>query len=612
MKKDTSKETIAAQQAELLSPALRDLAEQREYEARMRERHGSLTIMVAKAFVLGMRRHGYKNTATALDEFIDNAKQAGASRVDVAFGFDGSVKKDQPTQIAVIDDGHGMDGGMIRLAMMWGGSHRADKDDRSGFGRFGFGLPTAALSQGYAYTVISRTPGGPLRMVPFNVHDLGAYGNTAGGLDIPEDIDAELPQWLQGYLAENFGDFPHGTIVLLGDLDNLKWKTEGQLNEQLHRHFGLYYRNFLRDFIIRVNGTPVKPVDPLFLTEGAEFFEAPDDIRAEAAPGTTIPVKDPATGNVKGSITVRYSYMPYGFSDLKGGDAGDKALKKIKSARFQVLKQTAGIIVTRHGRQIDVIKPPSGSDGWFDWIPRDVYWGVEIDFPASLDEDFNVTTSKQSVTPTERIWDLLKQHGVREAISGFRKRRLSELKTGVEVGVESPETITAQVMKEVGKSKRRPFLGDDPGRIQESVLRFEREVGRRSEETKMDPSAIAAELRKVATEHPYVVVRQSLNEDGPFYRPHTWGTQKQLILNVDHPFYSVFFEPASGQAKAAFLLLLFVLADAEIDVRTEDQRQFYIGERKEWSENIRRGAAQYKNIVPMDQETAEEDPENAA
>ena len=35
------------------------------------------------------------------------------------------------------------------------------------------------------------------------------------------------------------------------------------------------------------------------------------------------------------------------------------------------------------------------------------YWALEIDFPASLDEEFSVTTSKQRVELTPRIWEIL-------------------------------------------------------------------------------------------------------------------------------------------------------------------------------------------------------------
>src|SRR5579884_2835990 len=113
-------------------------------------------LTLAAAFVRGIRDLGYKSTATALDELIDNALQAEAKMTRVAFGYQEATSK-KPSAIAVIDDGHGMDPDMIRVAVMWGGTHR--ENDRSGIGRYGYGLPSASVSQGRRFTVYSRPEG---------------------------------------------------------------------------------------------------------------------------------------------------------------------------------------------------------------------------------------------------------------------------------------------------------------------------------------------------------------------------------------------------------------------------------------------------------------------
>jgi len=110
----------------------------------------SLTLVAAEAFVEGMRDSGYKSTATAIDEFIDNSLQAGATRVDVV--------RSSGTDIAVIDNGHGMLPDMMRAAVVWGGTHR--HDDREGLGRYGFGLPSVAVSLTRHYDVYSNVMGG--------------------------------------------------------------------------------------------------------------------------------------------------------------------------------------------------------------------------------------------------------------------------------------------------------------------------------------------------------------------------------------------------------------------------------------------------------------------
>src|SRR2546423_1158865 len=66
-----------------------DLEKQNRYVDRLKS-HGErgFSLIAADAFVRGMRDSGYRSTATAVDEFIDNSIQAGAERIDVAFTLD--------------------------------------------------------------------------------------------------------------------------------------------------------------------------------------------------------------------------------------------------------------------------------------------------------------------------------------------------------------------------------------------------------------------------------------------------------------------------------------------------------------------------------------------
>src|SRR4051794_35430103 len=81
---------------------------------------GGLT--VAQAFVESIRDLGYRNTATATNELIDNAGEAGAENVHVAFGYTGKSRK--PSSLVTIDDGVGMVPDMIRASVVWGGTDR--------------------------------------------------------------------------------------------------------------------------------------------------------------------------------------------------------------------------------------------------------------------------------------------------------------------------------------------------------------------------------------------------------------------------------------------------------------------------------------------------------
>ena len=61
---------------------------QTAYTTKLDKVSTAVQIVVPKAFVRGMRDLGYKDPAKALAELVDNAKEAGATRVDIIFGYE--------------------------------------------------------------------------------------------------------------------------------------------------------------------------------------------------------------------------------------------------------------------------------------------------------------------------------------------------------------------------------------------------------------------------------------------------------------------------------------------------------------------------------------------
>jgi hypothetical protein len=73
--------------------------------------------------------------------------------------------------------------------------------------------------------------------------------------------------------------------------------------------------------------------------------------------------------------------------------------------------------------------------------------------------------------------------------------------------------------------------------------------------------------------------------EGPFYRPRRLGEQKRLVINTDHPFYTKIYD-AAPEVRGAIEVLLFVLAERELEVKNEAET-FYKAERQRWSERLR-------------------------
>ena len=390
-----------------------DVQRQDEYVENLEKSRFDYGLIVGEAFIRGMRDIGYKHSGTAIDELVDNGIEAGAQNVHVLLGFGDSRSDSKPHELAVVDDGHGMSDKMIRAAILWGGGHRTDT--RELFGRYGFGLPSSSVSQGRRFEVYSKRDGGEWHMSYIDLDEIkdGTFYKEDNRLAAPPPVKAVPPAWLLERIREHYKkDLTHGTIVVISKLDNLTWTTSKNLTTNLVQHFGVVYRNWLRRTNIFVQGTKVRSVDPLFLDESAQFFDE-NDVRAEALPETQLMVKDQDSREELGKITVRYSYLPPGFQN-EDGKVGGKV-----NSRFKVMKEHNGILVLRAGRQIDVV---NNRCPWLTFQTYDRNWKAEIDFDPQLDEEFSITTSKQQINLSERMWKQLEQAGVKRAIEGLRKR----------------------------------------------------------------------------------------------------------------------------------------------------------------------------------------------
>ncbi len=576
----------------------RDLAAQREYARKKVAEGFDFGLTVADAFVRGIRDIGYRDTGRALDELIDNALQAEATKILVTFGF-GPDSDAKPTAIAVGDNGHGMDPEMIRLSAIWGGTHR--ENDRTGFGRYGYGLPSSCVSQGQRFTVYSIVEGGSVHAVTLDLQDIteGKLTNSdTGRIVVPEAQPAELPAWLAAEVAERFGgELEHGTAVVIEKLDpnRLSWKTKTALERHLLQGIGTTYRNFLRQTTIWVGGKRVDPIDPLFITPGFRFYDLDED-RAEALEGHSFGVKDAETRQSLGTIKVRYSFMPPTFARI------DKTVERGKNnARLAVMSDHNGVIVLREGRQIDVVSQRP----WLTVNNDDRYWGCEIDVPARLDEEMSITTSKQRVILSERIWNLLKEQGVLANIAALR-RRYDEEKAKARTAREQQESEQraseqAMAASEKFETEKTP---DTPERRRKSKEAFNREVERRARLSGMPREEVERQLEVETTERPYRLETESM-VGAPFFRVEQVGPQKVLYLNTTHRFYKdVYAGPdSSPRLRAGLEVVLFAIGACEIGAEG-DRQTFYETERGAWSARLNTALAQLEKIDPAPEERA--------
>ena len=129
----------------------------------------SFSIIDPGMTVKAMRDSGYKSTTHALAELIDNSIESHATAIEV-FGVS---RRDDRTgrftlkELAVLDNGEGMDGDTLRGSLRYG---HGTRQERRGIGRFGLGLPNSSMSQarrsGRLVVAIGRHERSPYVAIP--------------------------------------------------------------------------------------------------------------------------------------------------------------------------------------------------------------------------------------------------------------------------------------------------------------------------------------------------------------------------------------------------------------------------------------------------------------
>jgi hypothetical protein len=493
-------------------------------------------LIVPEAFVRGIRDLGYRSNADAIAELIDNSLQAGADRIDVAFGYEGAASAKKPAQLAVIDNGHGMEPSMIRMAVMWGGTHR--ENDRAGLGRYGYGLPCASVSLGRRFTVISKVADGEVFAVTLDLDALtvGVYTDSRGDIIVPEPVRGHLPPFVADHIAAAHPDgWRAGTVILIEKLDRLKWVTAAALRENLSRQFGVTYHKLRGEAAIFVGNEFVEPVDPLFLTPGFHLFDLDED-RAQGFDPVRVEVRDTNTGDYLGAMTLRYAWLPPSFGST---DKSRDAVGLNANPRFGILKDYHGIIFSRNGRLIDI----QTRSPWTSFINNDRYIKVEVEFSASLDEGFGVTTSKQQVTVSPFIWDLLREAGLPKAIEQLRIK-----------------------VREAKTARRLSMLMPEPGErlLSERAMADSRAVSRLEQGPLQYDLGLRVAPYRLAFEH---------CPDAPFFRIDRSGGERTLHLNTAHRFYGDVYDAAdtTARTRSALELILFSVGDVILDAADRDQ-----------------------------------------
>ena len=358
------------------------------------------TKLAEASFTLKMiKEAGYKSTASALGELIDNSIQADANNIDIVVINKnqrvGARSSNNVFKLAVIDDGHGMDIETLSQCLSLGWGTRLDAEE--GLGKFGFGLKGSSISQAGIVRVYSWQNSGEYFMV--EVDSERFYSREIDEIADPIQVPA-LPDEIMYRFEQAKGN--SGTLVVWEDLDidiKLSETLSNRLNDELCR----IYRHYLddddnygtkRNICVKnyqdedgeITSKPLKANDPLYLlTPNNLPDEELQDIQTNVLNNEItldISYKD-KNGEIKSSpVLVTFSIAKPDIQNLNGNSKVGKHYEN-----------NCGISFVRAGREIEF--------GRFNLLdnsePRHRWWGAEVRFEPVLDKIFQVTNNKQSI-----------------------------------------------------------------------------------------------------------------------------------------------------------------------------------------------------------------------
>lgn len=575
--------------------------------------------------IKSMRDSGYKNTAYALAELIDNSVQANAKDVEVIC-IEAREQINQRSRrriraIGILDNGEGMTPEVLRLALQFGnGTHL---NDRKGIGRFGMGLPNSSISQCRRLDVWTWQNGPDNAMHTYLDVDKIERRVMA---EIPEPAHTPLPdKWRNR--SQIIGTT--GTLVLWKNFDDYRLTWRGALATLRNTELliGRMYRKFIDEGRLSIrlcallkgeNGSTfdefVRVNDPLYLMDNSSTpkpFDTKPMFQHWGDYEDSIEYR-----KISHKVVVRVSYaLPETVPTDDNSDRGGKPYGKHAAKNI-------GLSIIREGRELDL------DSGWANsYDPIERWWGVEIEFPSTLDELFDVANTKQAATrfsdlasfgweteayPGESERDVLKRlkeegdpralllpiaKNIKTQIGEVRKklkkqtegRRTTPNKRGDKAAVDDTATKKFRDRAEQGPridADKTEFTQEDSDKLREDLKKDHEYPPRIADEI---ADATLVRKRKV------VFLTKAMDGYAFFNVEHKQGGLTAIVFNTNHKFYERLMEtldPKIGDESSADLLariyeaadnleLLFA-AWARYNMEEVHRQEFLSEVRQEW------------------------------
>ena len=566
-----------------------------------------MPLFLAQTFVQSLRDVGYDSTTSALCEHVDNAIGAEATEVRIFFRQIGR-KGEYQTDIMVYDNGRGMAPNVLKVATSFGGS--MSYGSRSGIGRFGMGMKTAALSMTPAFEIYSwQEPSAYYRMIL----DTNAIGrDRTNVIELPEptflsELGVEVADFFtrpmafpkdrneQDLLSSGDVDLAEvlgrsGTIVYMPECDRLSYARDRTLVEHAVKEMARVYRREIgRGLKLFINNRRLEAVDPTYAMPNARHAKV-EGIKTKTSKlvvARQVRITRAEISSETAEVTVKLFALPIQEWSSLPRKTLKNDLQVFSGHNISILRNHREVFA---GFLTAIVKRHSDAN-WF---------RLEIDFPGELDEAFGVAANKQGVRPKGYVIDAINNAiggdvaSVREQIKFVQAQNATQKKG---TGQSESEARANEADAFQAESLDVPLSDVEQAQIDANLAGLAVALKRENE---TDEEA----LQRVKSSRYLITYRH--DEYWPFYHVESKFGRIILTINTAHPFFTKLYEPILRSSTAggpddeeidvtprgpvvALELMLLSLARAQTLISRNDQDTTKLFEffRRSWSDGLR-------------------------
>lgn len=507
-----------------------------------------------------LRDSGF-DLATASGEVVDNSYEANATVVRIR-----TIEKNIPIQgkrnskakhsktiksIAFADNGNGISYEILPSTLKLGFSTRYNQ--RNGLGRFGVGMKLAAISQARRIDIYTKPLGGEVYYHAYlDLDEVSLGKQTLIQIEVVEGYPPEysdLMQYPQASKHPKEGEpFESGTLVVWSKVDRLSdgGKYGSAIQErmqELTKFLARAYRHFInRGFYIELNGKHINLHDPLFLLNNPRVIE-------NFGKNLQSKVVDEDDFIIDGEkVHIKVTLYPEEFRQIKG--QGGKDIHPVTKEEDPRLR---GLYIPDNKGCISIVR--NEREIYYDIVPKllpygvqdlDRFIGIEVSFPATLDEYLQVRHVKRGAEPVSKLREELKkflERPIKKARSDIRS-----LWRDIETAKRNKSKEHEQAEKAVQKAEKTLPVGQ--GGMNLDAQAQEKALTDLLLDLGIDPQKnpeSAEEVKQRVLELPITIVDSSWPGKELFELTHLNG-KATIRLNHRHPFIQEVYDPLKDLA----------------------------------------------------------------